>query len=206
MNNCLTLDLCEQQETLALIETASGGLIAASILSIPGASRVFNGGINAYSLPTRKAFLDWTEEDSKSYQYVSLFSVFFRFVSNLFLNHNHFSENNFRGPTIEIVRNLALALQKKVPSTYILSESAVAGPTLPPVYRKSLRVGYVPTAIVGKQGEVWFEGETYIDVEKVGQNEGTGSRGGMMIEIAKVGMIHLETLLKKREEEERGKL
>lgn len=42
--------------------------MAATILSLPGTSQVFVGGVNSYSLRARQAFLGWTEADSASYQ------------------------------------------------------------------------------------------------------------------------------------------
>ena len=59
--------LVQKKATLSLVETACGGLIASSLLAIPGSSAFFGGGINAYSLKAREAFLGWTDADNESY-------------------------------------------------------------------------------------------------------------------------------------------
>ena len=48
--------LRERQETIAVAESSSGGLISASLLSIPGASAYYVGGTVTY---TRVAYQAW---------------------------------------------------------------------------------------------------------------------------------------------------
>jgi nicotinamide-nucleotide amidase len=43
-------------ETIAVVETSSGGLIAASLLAVPGASAYFLGGAVVYTQAARRAF------------------------------------------------------------------------------------------------------------------------------------------------------
>lgn len=50
--------LTERGETVALCETAAGGLASAALLSVPGASAFFVGGAVAYSRKSRHALLD----------------------------------------------------------------------------------------------------------------------------------------------------
>ena len=59
--------LCERKETVAVAETAAGGLISASLLSVPGASTYYRGGLTLYTLQSRIAFSHWTEESVKGY-------------------------------------------------------------------------------------------------------------------------------------------
>lgn len=55
------------QETVSIVETATGGLMSSALLSLPGTSACFKGGVNAYSLPAREAFLGWTQADMGAY-------------------------------------------------------------------------------------------------------------------------------------------
>jgi nicotinamide-nucleotide amidase len=49
--------LRERQETIAVAESSCGGLISASLLSIPGASAYYVGGTVAYTRVANQAFL-----------------------------------------------------------------------------------------------------------------------------------------------------
>jgi len=49
-------------ETIAVAESTTGGLISARLLSMPGASAYFLGGIIIYSRLSRKVFLDASAE------------------------------------------------------------------------------------------------------------------------------------------------
>lgn len=80
---------------------AAGGLISASLLSTPGASGFYKGGLTLYTLESRIAFAGWTDENVKSYN----------------------------GPAPEIVAGLAENVRKKLGSTYTICESGTAGPT-----------------------------------------------------------------------------
>ncbi|MBH68664.1 MAG: damage-inducible protein [Rhodospirillaceae bacterium] len=50
--------LKERQETIAVSESSSGGLVSAALLSIPGASAYFIGGGIVYTSRARKVLLD----------------------------------------------------------------------------------------------------------------------------------------------------
>lgn len=56
-------DLARRGETVALCETASGGLASAALLGLPGASAWFVGGAVAYSRASRHALLDLRGDD-----------------------------------------------------------------------------------------------------------------------------------------------
>jgi nicotinamide-nucleotide amidase len=49
--------LIQRKETLALAESCTGGLIAHLITNVPGASKMFKGGIVAYSNEAKEKFL-----------------------------------------------------------------------------------------------------------------------------------------------------
>ena len=71
------------------------------MLSVPGASAIFKGGLTLYTLESRMAFGGWTEKDVKSYS----------------------------GPTREIVGGLAENVRVKLEATYSVAESGSAGPS-----------------------------------------------------------------------------
>lgn len=60
--------LKERKQTVAVVETAAGGLISAALLSVPGASAYYVGGLTLYTLQSRIAFGGWTEADKESYK------------------------------------------------------------------------------------------------------------------------------------------
>jgi PncC family amidohydrolase len=49
--------LIERRETIGVSESSAGGLIAAALLAVPGASRYFLGGAVVYTAAARKALL-----------------------------------------------------------------------------------------------------------------------------------------------------
>ena len=49
--------LKQRKETIAIAESSAGGLIAASMLSVPGASAYFLGGVIAYADEVKRAQL-----------------------------------------------------------------------------------------------------------------------------------------------------
>lgn len=122
--------LKERHETISVAETAAGGLISAALLSYPGASGYYAGGLTLYTLQSRIAFAGWTEESVKDYT----------------------------GPTTEIVSGLAEHTRKALGSTYTVSESGTAGPTGGQTRNRT--PGYVALAVSSKQGIVTREVET----------------------------------------------
>lgn len=99
--NQVTSLLKDRNETISVAETAAGGLISSSILSTPGASKVYKGGLTLYTLPSRIAYAGWTQDTIQDY----------------------------KGPTTDIVAGLAKHVRKDLESTYTISESGTAGPT-----------------------------------------------------------------------------
>ena len=55
--------LIERRETIAVTESSTGGLIAASLLAVPGASAYFLGGAVAYTKAARLALLGIGDAD-----------------------------------------------------------------------------------------------------------------------------------------------
>ncbi len=53
--------LRQHSETVAIAESSAGGLIAAALLAVPGASAYFRGGAVVYTLAAKRAFLGLTE-------------------------------------------------------------------------------------------------------------------------------------------------
>ena len=109
---------------------AAGGLISSSLLSFPGASGFYKGGLTLYTLESRKAFVGWTDADTQ----------------------------NYKGPTPDIVTKLADNTRKVLGSTYTISESGTAGPTGGNTRNRT--PGYVALAVSGEGGTVTREVET----------------------------------------------
>jgi PncC family amidohydrolase len=55
--------LAERKETIAVAEGSSGGLIAAALLAVPGASTYFVGGAVVYTAAARAAFVGISLDD-----------------------------------------------------------------------------------------------------------------------------------------------
>ncbi|OBT83453.1 hypothetical protein VE02_07858 [Pseudogymnoascus sp. 03VT05] len=122
-----------RNETVSVAETvvqAAGGIISAALLSTPGASRFYKGGLTLYTLPSRVQFAGWTEEDTKSYT----------------------------GPTLSVVSKMAENVRPKLDSTYTICESGTAGPTGGTT--KNRTPGYVALAVSTPEGTFTREVDT----------------------------------------------
>ncbi|KAJ5110688.1 competence/damage-inducible protein CinA [Penicillium argentinense] len=119
-----------RNETISVAETAAGGLISACLLSAPGASAIYKGGLTVYTLDSRIAFAGWTPENMR----------------------------NYSGPTAEIVANMADHTRRTLGSTYAVSESGTAGPTGGTTRNRT--PGYVAVAVSSAKGQVTREVET----------------------------------------------
>jgi len=87
--------------TIAVVESSAGGLIAASLLAVPGASAYFMGGAVCYTAHARRALLDIPESAmtglrSSSEPYALLLA---RTVRRRFATEWGLSETGAAGPT-----------------------------------------------------------------------------------------------------------
>jgi PncC family amidohydrolase len=93
--------LRERQETIAVAESSSGGLISASLLSIPGASSYYVGGTVTYTRVANQALL------------AGAVAV----------------PTGVRGETEEYALYLAHSAAAKLETTWAIGESGAAGPS-----------------------------------------------------------------------------
>jgi len=93
--------LKERKETIAIAESTSGGLIAAALLSVPGASAYFLGGIVTYTRKSMQELVGMTEESFKG----------------------------MRGLTEPTALILARSARERLGATWGISEIGAAGPT-----------------------------------------------------------------------------
>ncbi|TKA27067.1 hypothetical protein B0A50_05258 [Salinomyces thailandicus] len=133
----VTTLLKTRQETVSIAETAAGGLISSSILSTPGASQIYKGGLTLYTLPSRIAYAGWSQETIAAY----------------------------KGPTTDIVSGLARHVRKDLESTYTIAESGTAGPTGGTTPNR--RPGYVALAVDCERGTFTKEVNTELGPDRV---------------------------------------
>ncbi|KAJ7830290.1 hypothetical protein B0H14DRAFT_3110309 [Mycena olivaceomarginata] len=126
----MAVSLNPAKKTISVAETAAGGLISAALLSVPGASQYYLGGLTLYTLPSRIIFSHWTPDTVKGYS----------------------------GPTTSIVAGLAEHVRTTLKSTYAISESGTAGPTGGSTRNRT--PGYVALAVAAEGGTVTREMET----------------------------------------------
>ena len=100
LSRTLAALLVERGETVAVSESAAGGLISASLLSIPGASAYFMGGGVVYTRDARRAILRFSEQEALQ-----------------------------PGSTEVYALAAARAIRERLGTTWSLAESGAAGPT-----------------------------------------------------------------------------
>jgi nicotinamide-nucleotide amidase len=93
--------LTERGETLAVAESSAGGLVSASLLSVPGASAFYLGGAVIYTLAASKALLADAIEVPK----------------------------NIRGASDPFARYLAQAMAARLGASWGIAETGATGPT-----------------------------------------------------------------------------
>jgi len=92
--------LVENNHTVSVAESSTGGLIAANLLSIPGASRYFLGSAVVYTIKSRNEYLDLDKDRVKK----------------------------LKPLTEEMTLEFAKAARAKLDATWGLAELGVAGP------------------------------------------------------------------------------
>ena len=95
--------LKRRRETVAVAETSAGGLIAAALLSVPGASAYVLGGAIVYTKEAREALLGITVED--------------------------LDELRIRPATEEYAKLLARTARARIGTTWAIAETGATGPT-----------------------------------------------------------------------------
>ena len=93
--------LIEHQHSIAIAESSTGGLIAASLLAVPGASAYFLGGAVIYTVHARQSLLDITPQ----------------------------MMTGMRASTEPYAALLAETVRKKHSATWGLGETGATGPT-----------------------------------------------------------------------------
>jgi PncC family amidohydrolase len=93
--------LRERQQTIAIAESSTAGLISAALLAVPGASAYFLGGAVVYTRQARRALLDLGDADLA----------------------------NMRPSTEAYARLLARTAQARFEADWALGESGASGPT-----------------------------------------------------------------------------
>ena len=63
--------LIARKQTIAVAESSTGGLISASLLSVPGASAYFVGGAVVYTRDARRVLMDIPDETMKGFRSAS---------------------------------------------------------------------------------------------------------------------------------------
>lgn len=92
--------LRERGQTVAVSESAAGGLISAALLSVPGASAYFLGGASVYTRDARRGLLRYDEEKA-----------------------------TMRGSTEEYALLCATTIRGILDSDWAIGESGAAGPS-----------------------------------------------------------------------------
>ena len=93
--------LIERKQTIAVAESSTGGLIAASLLAVPGASAYFLGGAVVYTRDARRILMDIPDEAMKG----------------------------IRSASEPYARLLASQMRKRFATDWGLSETGATGPT-----------------------------------------------------------------------------
>lgn len=93
--------LKEKQHTIAVSESSCGGLISASLVSIPGASAYYQGGTVIYTQSARQGILNITEADM----------------------------TGMRASTEPYALLTARNLHARIGSTWVLAETGASGPS-----------------------------------------------------------------------------
>lgn len=92
--------LTQRTLSLATAESLTGGLLGATVTAVPGASKVYLGGVVAYASAMKRVLLDVPDED--------------------IVRHTVVSE--------EVALSMAIGLQNLTHADYVIAVTGVAGP------------------------------------------------------------------------------
>ncbi|MET7622424.1 CinA family protein [Streptomyces sp. NPDC005408] len=92
--------LAERGETLAVAESLTGGLVAAELTAVPGASKAFRGSVTAYATPLKRDLLG--------------------------VDETLLAERGAVDP--EVARQMAAGVRKTLGASWGISTTGVAGP------------------------------------------------------------------------------
>ena len=149
--------LKEKKHTISFAESATGGLLASSIVDIPDASWVLAESLVTYSNEAKMKYLDVKKETIDKYNVVS----------------------------IEVVKEMAIGLHKLTNSNVCVSVSGVAGPSggTKEIPVGTICIGFyingyeyqVKEVFSGTRNEVRFKTKEYIFktlIDLLGENNG----------------------------------
>ncbi len=93
--------LIAAKQTIAVAESSTGGLIAAALLSVPGASAYFLGGAVVYTRDARRVLMDIPDDAMKGIRSASepYAQLLAKQVRQRFSTHWGISETGATGPT-----------------------------------------------------------------------------------------------------------
>lgn len=97
----VALRLIAQKQTIAVAESSTGGLLAASLLAVPGASAYFVGSAVVYTREARRVLMDISDAEMKG----------------------------FRSSSEPYAELLARQIRSRLGADWALSETGAAGPT-----------------------------------------------------------------------------
>jgi nicotinamide-nucleotide amidase len=97
----IAVKLIERKQTIAVAESSTGGLIAASLLAVPGASAYFLGGAVVYTRDARRILMDIPDDAMKG----------------------------IRSASEPYAKLLASQMRKRFATDWGLSETGATGPT-----------------------------------------------------------------------------
>ena len=95
--------LKERQQTIAVADSSAGGLISAALLSVPGASAYYVGGIVSYTGGSRMTLLGISEDEM--------------------------AKSGMRASTEPYAALIAKTVREKFETTWAVSETGASGPT-----------------------------------------------------------------------------
>jgi nicotinamide-nucleotide amidase len=97
----IATDLTARNETIAVAESTTGGLLSAALLWVAGASRYYAGGAVVYTLASRTALAGVPQEELANYQ----------------------------GTTEAMIASMAESIRVRLNADWGIAEAGIAGPT-----------------------------------------------------------------------------